>query len=116
MTRRGPLVLRAMLLATAAAGPVTAGADPASAAPAVTYRGGATITAHVTGERPGYECQIASRAIDGPWRRVNAAGVVDLDSGPIPAGRHTVRVLCENRAAGDHTTHVVGGDTAVVTG
>ncbi|RDI42751.1 hypothetical protein [Nocardia mexicana] len=115
MKRPCPLALRAVLFAAAAAGSVTAGADPAFATPTVTYGGGAIITAQVTGERPGYACQIAARDIDGPWRTVNAAGGVELESGPVPAGRHVVRVLCENRTDGDFTTHIVGRDTAVAT-
>ncbi|GAB2728086.1 hypothetical protein [Nocardia thraciensis] len=115
MQRPCPLAFRAVLCAVSAAGLVTAGADPASTAPTVDYRGGATISARVTRERPGYACQIAARDIDGPWRTVNAAGGVDLESGPVPAGRHVVRVLCENRADGDFTTHTVGRATAVVT-
>ncbi|RMI28608.1 hypothetical protein EBN03_29825 [Nocardia stercoris] len=95
---------------------MSAGPGAAGALPAVTYRGGATITAHLQGERPGYSCQIAAHDIDGPWRTVDSAGTADLDSGALPPGRHRVRVICEDRARGDVTTHVVGAATEVTTG
>ncbi|MEG8178709.1 hypothetical protein GZH49_09180 [Nocardia terpenica] len=107
--RTGLLVLVAAALMAGATG-------PAGASPAVAYRGGKTIAAHVTGERRGYRCQIAAHDIDGPWRTVNSAGVVDLDSGPVPPGRHLVQVICEDLRRGDVTTHVVGRSTEVVTG
>ncbi|MCX4094909.1 hypothetical protein [Nocardia sp. alder85J] len=101
-------------LAALAATAVT-GAGPAVAAPLATLRGGATITAHVIGERPGYRCQIAAHDVDGPWRPVGADGVVDLDSGRLPTGRHVVSVLCEDRGRGDGTVHTVARNTEVFT-
>ncbi len=116
MKRSRQIEFRIVLVAGSAAGLLTAGAGLASAAPTVTFAGGATITAHVVGAKPGYDCQIAARHIDGPWRRVPAHGVVDLESGPVPAGRHVVRILCENRERGDAATHLVGRATEVLTG
>lgn len=87
----------------------------AQADPVATYQGGATITAHVSGELPGYQCQLAGHDISGPWRPVGTDGAVDLESGPLAAGRHTVTVLCENRRRGDATTHVVGRNAEVFT-
>ncbi|WP_156959861.1 hypothetical protein [Nocardia sp. BMG51109] len=115
MTRHRALAIRAVLVTVSAAG-LLAGAGVAGAEPAVDFRGGAHIHAHVTGAKPGHDCQIAARDIDGPWRPVRADGVVDLESGPVPPGRHAVRVLCENRMRGDIATHVVGGVTEVTTG
>jgi hypothetical protein len=103
------------MFATLAVAAVTA-AGPAAAAPAATLRGGADITAHVTGERPGYRCQIAAHDVDGPWASVGADGVVDLDSGPLPHGRHRVSVLCEDRDRGDASVHTIARNTEVVTG
>jgi hypothetical protein len=114
MKRHRLLAIGAPLVAGAVVGVIAAG--PAGALPAVDYRGGTTVTAHVTGEQPGYECQIAAHDIDGPRRVVNAAGVADLDSGPVRPGPHRVRVICEDRKRGDITTHVVGRETEVVTG
>ncbi|MQY25266.1 hypothetical protein NRB56_08220 [Nocardia sp. RB56] len=91
------------------------GAGPAAASPVAVFRGDGAITAHVTGEHPGYRCQIAAHGVDGPWRPVGADGVVDLDSGPLPAGRHVVSVLCENRDRGDASVHTVARNTEVFT-
>ncbi|RDI64751.1 hypothetical protein [Nocardia pseudobrasiliensis] len=115
MTSQRPLVLRVGLIFGATAGLLTAAAGPAQATPWVTYSAGATIAAHVFGEKPGYHCQIAARHISGPWAAVNAAGEVVLDSGPVAGGRHVVRVICENRKRGDATTHLVGRGTEVFT-
>jgi hypothetical protein len=109
-------VWRAGLIAGAAAGLLAGGAGRAAAGPVVSVHGGGTITAHITGEMPGYDCQIAAHDINGPRRVVNANGAVDLDSGPVPDGRHVVGVICENRKRGDATTHVVGRGTEVTTG
>ncbi|MFI5779729.1 hypothetical protein [Nocardia sp. NPDC051570] len=108
MSSARPFVLRVALAVGATAGSLIIAAEPAAAAPAVTFRIGGTITAHVTGEKPGYHCQIAAHDIDGPWGPVNPGGDVDLDSGPVRGGRHMVRVICENRQRGDTTTHLVG--------
>ncbi|WP_280270656.1 hypothetical protein [Nocardia wallacei] len=116
MKRSRTLEFRIVLVAGSAAGQFMAGAGSVAAAPMVTFEGGATITAHVVGAKPGDDCQIAARHIDGPWRRVPADGVVDLESGPVRAGRHMVRILCEDRDRGDAATHLVGRATEVRTG
>ncbi|MBF6176763.1 hypothetical protein [Nocardia blacklockiae] len=116
MTRPRSLALRIVLVAGSAAGLLAAGSGLATAAPTAAFQGGTTITAHVTGAKPGYDCQIAARDIDGPWRAVSADGVVDLDSGPVPAGPHRVRILCEDRKRGDVATHLVGREAEVRTG
>ncbi len=90
-------------------------AGPAAAGPMAVLRGGADITAHVTGEHPGYRCQIAAHGVDGPWQSVGVDGVVDLDSGPLPTGRHVVSVLCEDRDRGDASVHTIARNTEVFT-
>ncbi|MBB5911329.1 hypothetical protein BJY24_000196 [Nocardia transvalensis] len=115
MNRHRPVAIRVVLVVGATVGLLAAGSGPAGAAPAVTFGGGATVTAHVTGAKPGHDCQIAARDIDGPWQPVGLDGTVDLDSGPVRAGPHLVRVLCENRLRGDVATHSLGRETVVTT-
>ena len=116
MLRQRSLTIRTALVTGWTVGLLPVGAGLASATPVVDFYAGATIGAHVTGAGPGHRCQIAARDIDGPWQPVRADGRVDLESGPVPVGRHTVRVLCEDRARGDAATHIVGDKIDVVTG
>ncbi|RDI67512.1 hypothetical protein [Nocardia pseudobrasiliensis] len=92
------------------------GAATASASPSAALHGGATIAAHVTGERSGQVCRIAATGIEMPWRPVGSDGSVDLDTGPVRAGRHTARVVCEDPGIGDASQHSVGRAEEVFTG
>jgi hypothetical protein len=92
------------------------GAATASANPYAALRGGSTITAHVTQEKAGQVCRITAPGVDMPWRPVGAAGVVDLDTGPIHDGRHESRVVCEDPRIGAASLHEVGREEDVFTG
>ncbi|MBF6170264.1 hypothetical protein [Nocardia blacklockiae] len=90
------------------------GAATASASPSAVLRGGATVTAHVTEAKPGQACRIEGTGVGMPWRAVGADGTVDLNSGPVPPGRHRARVMCEQQGgAGEHP---VGRQEDVFTG
>ncbi|MGV9680909.1 hypothetical protein ACWDSJ_37040 [Nocardia sp. NPDC003482] len=105
-----------MLLAGAVATIFAVGAATASASPSAAVHGGTTISAHVTGERAGQVCRIAAPGIDMPWRPVGRDGTVDLDTGPVPAGRHEARVVCEDPRVGDASVRTVGRVEDVFTG
>ncbi|MCM6774647.1 hypothetical protein NDR87_13060 [Nocardia sp. CDC159] len=92
------------------------GAATASAAPSAALRGGTSIAAHVTGEQAGRVCRIASAGVDMPWRPVGSDGTVDLDTGPVHAGRHLARVVCEDPRVGAASVRTVGRAAEVVTG
>ncbi|MBF6332062.1 hypothetical protein [Nocardia transvalensis] len=92
------------------------GAATASASPSAALRGGATITAHVSGQKSGEVCRIVAAGVDMPWRPVGSGGTVDLDTGPVRAGRHAARVVCEDARIGDASAHAVGKQDEVFTG
>ncbi|WP_067666591.1 hypothetical protein [Nocardia miyunensis] len=108
---------RISIAAVGAVGVVFAvGAATASASPSVDVHGGNTITARVSGEKPGQSCRIAATGIEMPWRTVNSDGTVSLDSGPVRHGRHEARVVCENPRAGVSSAYTVGHEQDVFTG
>ncbi len=90
------------------------GAATASATPEAALRGGPTISAHVTGAKPGQACRIEAAGVDMPWRTVGADGSVVLDSGPVSRGRHDARVMCGG--PGGAAAHAVGKQEDVFTG
>ncbi|NKY89537.1 hypothetical protein [Nocardia veterana] len=92
------------------------GAATAAATPSAALRGGATITAHVTGEKPGVQCRITASGVEMPWRTVGSDGSVDLDTGPVPSGRHAARVVCTDPRVGASDRHAVGKEEDVFTG
>ncbi|MFF0496998.1 hypothetical protein ACFYU5_11375 [Nocardia aobensis] len=92
------------------------GGATAAATPSVALRGGATITARVTGEKAGQTCRITGSGIDMPWRTVSSDGSVELDSGPVPSGRHNARVVCRDSRTGAASQHAVGKEEDVFTG
>ncbi|ATL68612.1 hypothetical protein [Nocardia terpenica] len=92
------------------------GAATASANPSAAVRGGTTITAHVSGEKPGQVCRIAALGLPMRWQPVDSGGAVDLDSGPVTSGRHAAQVVCENPTVGDVSAHEVGKEEDVFTG
>ncbi|MQY21900.1 hypothetical protein [Nocardia macrotermitis] len=92
------------------------GAATASASPSVDVHGGETITARVSGEKPGQSCRITATGIDMPWHAVAQDGTVSLDSGPVRQGRHDARVVCENPQVGASSAHTVGHEQDVFTG
>ncbi|MBO0853359.1 MAG: hypothetical protein J2P18_06280 [Nocardia sp.] len=95
------------------------GAATAAATPSASLRGGDTVTARVTGEKPGHTCRIDAAGIEMPWRTVGSDGSVELDSGQVAPGKHAARVVCETPRAesgepvGEHT---VGKEEDVFTG
>ncbi|MBY8859517.1 hypothetical protein K7711_23820 [Nocardia sp. CA2R105] len=108
---------RISVAAVGAVGVVFAvGAATASAAPSVDVHGGNTITAQVSGEKPGHSCRIAATGVETPWRPVSGDGTVRLDSGPVRHGRHDARVVCENPRVGAASVHTVGHEQDVFTG
>lgn len=92
------------------------GAATASATPSVDVHGGNTITAQVSGEKPELSCRIAGAGIAMRWRAVGRDGTVQLDSGPVPQGRHDARIVCENPRIGQPSVHTVGHEEDVFTG
>ncbi len=100
----------------AAGGVLLVGASTASASPSADVHGGKTITAQVSGEKPGQSCRIDTHGIATAWQPVGRDGTVRLDSGPVPQGRHDAEILCENPTLGDASMHHVGHEQDVFTG
>ncbi len=100
----------------AAASILVVGAATSSATPSVDVDGGATITAQVSGLEPGQACRIDAAGLEMPWRPVGRDGTVELNSGPVPQGRHDATIVCENPLAGKASVHTVGHEQDVFTG
>lgn len=91
---------------------VAAGQSP----PDAEIRGGTTITASVTGEKPGNRCVIAGSHIEAQPQTVRADGGAELTVATVREGKHRVRVLCEDPARGDVSVHTVGTEETVYVG
>ncbi|MFC9993473.1 hypothetical protein [Nocardia sp. NPDC127526] len=80
------------------------GAALAQQEPRAVIHGRATLTATVSGEKPGNRCQLAGKTVSGPWATVAADGSAKLT---LAAGGRDIRVLCEDPAQGDSSVHIV---------
>ncbi|MEV6774438.1 hypothetical protein AB0N05_37955 [Nocardia sp. NPDC051030] len=86
------------------------GAAHANGEPKAVIQGRTAITAHVSGEKVGYKCQIAGSNVSGPWGTVGADGTVDLTLGEVHGDLKKLRVICEDPARGDVSMHTVRAD------
>ncbi|WP_067703828.1 hypothetical protein [Nocardia jejuensis] len=94
---------------------LAAGAAAADGQPKAVIQGRTAITAHVSGEKSGYKCQIAAADVSGPWGTVASDGTVDLTLGPHRSSK-TLRVICEDPKRGDASLHTVRADRVTYDG
>ncbi|WP_067712366.1 hypothetical protein [Nocardia yamanashiensis] len=95
---------------------LAAGAAAANGEPKAVIQGRTAVTAHVTGEKPGYKCQIAGKDVAGPWGIVESDGTVSLTlGGGRPKGKQ-LRVICEDPRRGDASLHTVRADRVTYDG
>ncbi|WP_157513892.1 hypothetical protein [Nocardia concava] len=89
---------------------LAAGAATATDEPKAVIHDRATVTARVTGEKPGNKCQIAAADVSGPWGTVGADGTVTLTLGSVRSDAKNLRVICEDPKRGDASLHTVRAD------
>ncbi|MGW4241357.1 hypothetical protein [Nocardia sp. NPDC004722] len=105
---RGPRYFFTIVAVLSALGTLLAlRAATASGEPEAVIKGRGTVTAHVTGEKPGNQCQIAGKKVAGPWGTADSGGTVILTLEPGGTPVNQLRVICQDPSRGDVSVHTV---------